>query len=117
MGWNTNVIEEFRANEGKVGGNFEGRTLLLLHTTGRKSGEERINPLAYNMDGDRYVVFATKGGHDYHPHWMLNVGSALQEFTDECTHGGWNGHHERCGGTEGRIDRQMGGRAPRNHCA
>jgi len=34
---------------------------------------ERINPLAYNMDGDRYVVFATKGGHDYHPHWMLNV--------------------------------------------
>ena len=47
MGWNTNVIEEFRANEGKVGGNFEGRTLLLLHTKGRKSGEERINPLAY----------------------------------------------------------------------
>jgi deazaflavin-dependent oxidoreductase (nitroreductase family) len=73
MGWNTNVIEEFRANEGRVGGDFEGRTLLLLHSTGRKSGEERINPLAYMMDGDRYVVFATKGGNDFHPHWMLNV--------------------------------------------
>jgi deazaflavin-dependent oxidoreductase (nitroreductase family) len=73
MGWNANVIEEFRANEGKVGGNFEGRTLLLLHSTGRNSGEERTNPLAYLMDGERYVVFATKGGHDFHPHWMLNV--------------------------------------------
>ena len=73
MSWNSSVIEEFRSNEGKVGGNFEGRTLLLLHSTGRKSGEERINPLAYLMDGDRYVVFATKGGHDFHPHWMLNV--------------------------------------------
>ena len=73
MSWNANVIDEFRSNEGRVGGNFEGRTLLLLHSKGRKSGEERINPLAYLKDGDRYVVFATKGGHDFHPHWMLNV--------------------------------------------
>ena len=71
--WNSGIIEEFRANEGKVGGPFEGAPLLLLHTTGGKTGEERINPLMYLADGDRYVVFASKGGHDYHPHWMLNV--------------------------------------------
>ena len=71
--WNEGIIEEFRANEGKVGGPFEGAPLVLLHTTGAKSGEERINPLMYLADGDRYVVFASKGGHDYHPHWMLNI--------------------------------------------
>ena len=71
--WNSGIIEEFRANEGKVGGPFEGAPLVLLHTTGAKTGEERINPLMYLPDGDRYVVFASKGGHDYHPHWMLNI--------------------------------------------
>jgi len=71
--WNKGIIEEFRANAGKVGGPFEGAPLLLLHTTGAKSGEERINPLMYLADGHRYVVFASKGGHDYHPHWMLNI--------------------------------------------
>ncbi len=71
--WNSGIIEEFRANDGKVGGPFEGAPLLLLHTTGGKTGEERINPLMYLADGDRYVVFASKGGHDYHPHWMLNI--------------------------------------------
>lgn len=71
--WNTGIIEEFRANEGKVGGHFEGAPITLLHTTGAKSGAERINPLMYLADGDRYAVFASKGGHDFHPHWMLNV--------------------------------------------
>jgi len=71
--WNKAIIEEFHANEGKVGGPFEGAPLLLLHTTGAKSGEERITPLMYLADDDRYVVFASKGGHDYHPHWMLNI--------------------------------------------
>jgi len=71
--WNTGVIEEFRANAGRVGGPFEGAPLLLLHTTGAKSGEGRINPLMYLPHGDRYVVFASKGGHDHHPHWMLNI--------------------------------------------
>ena len=65
--WNSGIIEEFRANDGKVGGPFEGAPLLLLHTTGGKTGEERINPLMYLANGDRYVVFASKGGHDYHP--------------------------------------------------
>jgi deazaflavin-dependent oxidoreductase (nitroreductase family) len=70
---NTGIIEEFRSNEGRVGGYFEGRSLLLLHATGRKSGQERINPLAYLRDGDRYAIFATMGGADVHPQWVRNL--------------------------------------------
>ena len=51
--WNSNIIEEFRANEGRVGGMFEGAPLLLLHSTGRRTGEERVNPMMYLADGDR----------------------------------------------------------------
>jgi deazaflavin-dependent oxidoreductase (nitroreductase family) len=71
--WNTNVIEEFRANEGKVGGHFQGAPLLLLHSTGRKTGEERVNPLMYLPDSHRWVVFGSKGGDTHDPHWLLNV--------------------------------------------
>jgi deazaflavin-dependent oxidoreductase (nitroreductase family) len=71
--WNSNIIQEFRTNEGRVGGGFEGAPLLLLHTTGRRSGTERVNPLMYLPDGDRWVVFASKGGHIAHPHWLHNV--------------------------------------------
>ena len=71
--WNTNIIEEFRKNEGRVGGGFEGAPLLLLHTTGRRSGKERVNPLMYLPDGGRWVIFASKGGHIAHPHWLHNV--------------------------------------------
>ena len=71
--WNKKVIEEFRANEGRVGGNFEGKTLLLLHTKGAKSQQERINPVACIKDGERLVVFASKGGAPTHPDWYYNV--------------------------------------------
>jgi deazaflavin-dependent oxidoreductase (nitroreductase family) len=71
--FNKTLIEEFRANGGKVGGMFEGRDLLLLHTTGAKSGRPRVNPLAYRRDGDHLVVFGTKGGADTHPDWYYNV--------------------------------------------
>jgi deazaflavin-dependent oxidoreductase (nitroreductase family) len=71
--WNKGIIEEFRANEGKVGGGFEGAPLLLLHTTGRRSGKERVNPLMYLRDGDRWVVFGSKGGHVTHPDWLRNL--------------------------------------------
>ncbi len=71
--WNRQVIEEFRANEGKVGGFFENATLLLLHTTGAKSGKERINPLMYIEDGDRYVIVASAAGAQNHPDWYYNV--------------------------------------------
>ena len=70
---NKKIIEEFRANGGKVGGNFAGRPLLLLHTTGAKSGQERINPLACVKDGNRLVVIASKGGSDTNPDWYYNV--------------------------------------------
>jgi deazaflavin-dependent oxidoreductase (nitroreductase family) len=67
------VIDEFRANQGKVGGRFTGRTLLLLHTIGTKSGQERVNPLAYIRDGDRLVVIASKGGAPTNPDWYYNL--------------------------------------------
>jgi deazaflavin-dependent oxidoreductase (nitroreductase family) len=70
---NKKIIDEFRANSGKVGGNFEGKTLLLLHTKGAKSGQERINPVACIKDGDRYAVIASKGGAPTHPDWYFNV--------------------------------------------
>lgn len=71
--WNSKIIEEFRANEGKVGGPFEGGTLLLLTTTGAKSGKQRVNPLAYLPDGDRYVIFASKAGAPTNPDWYHNL--------------------------------------------
>lgn len=70
---NQRIIEEFRANEGKVGGRFEGKTLLLLHTRGARSGEERINPVAYVKDNSRYVVIASKGGAPTNPDWYYNL--------------------------------------------
>ncbi len=70
---NQGIIAEFRANAGKVGGPFEGRTLLLLHTVGAKSGHQRINPVAYVTDGDRYVIIASKGGAPTHPDWYHNL--------------------------------------------
>ena len=71
--WNASVIEEFRANEGRVGGPFEGAPLLLLSTTGARSGTTRVNPLMYLPDGDRLVVFASKGGAPTDPDWYHNV--------------------------------------------
>jgi len=71
--FNARIIDEFRANEGRVGGPFEGSTLLLLHHIGAKSGKDRINPLVYNRDGERYVVFASKAGAPTNPDWYHNL--------------------------------------------
>jgi deazaflavin-dependent oxidoreductase (nitroreductase family) len=71
--YNTGIIEEFRANRGKVGGYFDGATLLLLHTKGIKSGQPRVKPLVYLPDGERFVVFGTKGGAPTDPFWVSNV--------------------------------------------
>lgn len=70
---NKMIIDEFRTHQGKVGGGFEGKTLLLLHTTGARSGQERINPVAYVQDKDRYVVIASKGGAPTNPDWYYNI--------------------------------------------
>jgi deazaflavin-dependent oxidoreductase (nitroreductase family) len=71
--WNSNIIEEFRASHGKVGGMFEGAPMLLLTHTGAKTGTRRTNPLAYQPHDARVFVFATKGGSTRHPHWFLNL--------------------------------------------
>lgn len=70
---NSIIIKEFRANAGKVGGPFAGRTLLILHTVGAKSGQKHINPVAYVTDGDRMVVIASKGGAPTNPDWYHNI--------------------------------------------
>ncbi|HEX2849047.1 MAG TPA: nitroreductase family deazaflavin-dependent oxidoreductase [Acidimicrobiales bacterium] len=70
---NQKIIDEFRANEGKVGGPFENVPLLLLHHRGAKTGAERINPLAYRRDGRAYVVFASKAGAPDNPDWYHNL--------------------------------------------
>jgi deazaflavin-dependent oxidoreductase (nitroreductase family) len=71
--FNTNVIDEFRTNAGKVGGPFEGMTLLLLTTTGAKSGQPRLSPLAYLTIDGKIIIIGSKGGADTHPDWVHNL--------------------------------------------
>lgn len=71
--FNRNLIEEFRANDGRVSGPFEGAPLLLLTTTGAKSGRRHTTPLVYGRDGDDLFVIASKAGAPDHPHWYHNV--------------------------------------------
>lgn len=71
--WNQNVIKEFRANDGKVGGPFAGGHLLLLTTTGAKTGRQLTSPLMYNTEGDRLYVFGSKAGAPTHPDWYYNL--------------------------------------------
>jgi deazaflavin-dependent oxidoreductase (nitroreductase family) len=71
--WNRSIIEEFRTNEGKVGGMFANSTLLLLTSTGAKSGQPRISPLAYLPDGERFVIIASKAGAPTNPDWYHNL--------------------------------------------
>jgi deazaflavin-dependent oxidoreductase (nitroreductase family) len=71
--WNAKIIAEFRANSGRVGGPFQGAPLLLLHTTGAKTGQERVNPMMYRRVGDNYAVFASKAGAPTHPDWYHNL--------------------------------------------
>lgn len=75
---NSRVIAEFRAHEGKVdrlfaGGPFEGARLLLLHTTGTRTGKPYVNPVMYLPKPSRYIVFATKAGAETHPDWYRNL--------------------------------------------
>jgi deazaflavin-dependent oxidoreductase (nitroreductase family) len=71
--WNEKVIAEFRANQGRVGGQFEGAPLLLLHSTGAKSGQERVHPMMYQAVGNGFAVFASKAGADTNPDWYHNL--------------------------------------------
>lgn len=71
--FNADTIAAFHKNHGKVGGWFEGSPLLLIHSYGRRTGKLRVNPVMYLKDGERYLVFASKGGADTHPDWFLNL--------------------------------------------
>jgi deazaflavin-dependent oxidoreductase (nitroreductase family) len=71
--FNQNLITEFRANGGKLGGRLANSSILLLTTTGARSGQERITPLGYGKDGDRLVVIAANAGAPAHPDWYHNL--------------------------------------------
>ena len=71
--WNEDIIAEFRANQGKVGDEFEGAPMLLLHTVGARSGLARISPMMYLPDGERMIVIASKWGSPGHPDWYHNL--------------------------------------------
>jgi deazaflavin-dependent oxidoreductase (nitroreductase family) len=74
--WNRTIVEEFRANHGKVGGNFEGAPLTLVHHTGRKSGTDHVAPMMYmaaENDPDVVYVFASKSGAPTNPEWYFNL--------------------------------------------
>src|ERR1022692_3249035 len=71
--FNSKIIEEFRAQDGRVSGQFEGAPLLLLHTVGAKSGQERVNPVMYRAAGDSFAVFASKAGAPTNPDWYHNL--------------------------------------------
>ena len=70
---NTPVAEEFRTNDGRVGGRFEGANLVLVTTTGAKSGQPRLAPLAYFTIDDKMIIVGSKGGHPNHPDWVHNL--------------------------------------------
>ena len=75
--WNKSIVDEFRANAGRVGGPFEGRPMVLLTIKGRTSGKERTTPLVYLPDpepgGERVIVFGSKAGAPDHPDWYKNL--------------------------------------------
>jgi deazaflavin-dependent oxidoreductase (nitroreductase family) len=111
--WNSGIIEEFRANGGKVGGPFEGASLLLLHTIGAKTGAERVNPLMYRPEGNALVVFASKAGAPTNPDWYHNllanpkvtveVGTETRDVVARVAEGGereriWAAHKEAAPG-------------------
>jgi deazaflavin-dependent oxidoreductase (nitroreductase family) len=71
--WNQTVIDEFRAHNGQVGDTFEGSRLLILTSTGARTGRSRTNPTVYLPDGDRFIIFATSGGRPQNPAWYHNL--------------------------------------------
>jgi len=86
--WNDKIITEFRANGGRVGGNFEGAPVTLVHHRGRNSGREYVNPMMYlpdDADNDAIYVFATKGGAPSNPDWYYNLTTAGQGTVERGT--------------------------------
>ncbi|MGB3603605.1 MAG: nitroreductase family deazaflavin-dependent oxidoreductase [Gordonia sp. (in: high G+C Gram-positive bacteria)] len=77
--WNSQIVNEFRANDGRVGGNFEGAPMVLVHHQGRKSGKQNVSPMMYladESDPSTVYVFASKGGAPSNPGWYYNLTTA-----------------------------------------
>lgn len=73
LDFNRNIIQEFRANGGRCGGQFEGNPMILITMTGAKSGRSLTTPLSYFADGDDCIIFASAGGAPKHPNWYHNL--------------------------------------------
>ena len=88
--WNANIIEEFRANDGRVGGGFAGAPIVLVHHTGRKSGSEFVSPMMYMADEspDTIFVFASKAGAPTNPDWYKNLMASGRGDVEVGTDGG-----------------------------
>lgn len=113
--WNQGIITEFRANEGRVGGMFEGASMILVHHVGRTSGKEYVSPLVYlpghNGDGALYI-FASKGGAPTHPDWYRNLIAAGQTTVEVGTDSFTVGVAEVTGEERDRIYAEQVKRAP-----
>jgi deazaflavin-dependent oxidoreductase (nitroreductase family) len=115
LDWNAKTIAEFRANEGKVGGVFEGAPIVLLHHRGRKSGREHITPIMYLADDnepDNIYVFATKGGAPTNPDWYLNLSAAGDASVERGTETYQVTIHEVTGPDRDRIYAEQARRFP-----
>lgn len=101
--WNDGIIAEFRANDGRLGGRWSGVHLLLLHTTGRTTGRERVSPMMYFRRGDTVYVIASKAGASTHPAWYLNLVADPRVRVELATTDGveaWDGMAEPVPGAE-----------------
>ena len=113
--WNAGTIAEFRANEGKVGGPFEGAPIALLHHRGRKSGREFVAPTMYlphETDPDTIYVFASKGGAPDHPDWYRNLTAAGEGTIERGTETYTVTVHEVTGADRDRIYAEQARRYP-----
>ena len=115
LDWNAKTIAEFRANEGRVGGNFEGAPLVLVHHRGRKSGREFVSPMMYlphESEPDIIYVFATKAGAPTDPDWYRNLTAAGAGSVERGTETYEVTVHELAGGERDRIYAEQARRYP-----
>lgn len=111
--FNDQIIAEFRANEGRVGGPFEGAPMVLVHHVGRKSGEERVNPMMYQPGpGDTIYVFASKAGAPENPDWYYNLVAAGHATVEVGTETYAVSVHELDGEARDRVYEVQAGRYP-----
>jgi deazaflavin-dependent oxidoreductase (nitroreductase family) len=113
--WNQQTITEFRANEGRVGGPFEGAPVVLVHHHGRKSGTEYVTPTMYlpnESDDDTIYVFASKGGAPTNPDWYFNLIAAREGTIERGTETYRVAVHEVTGDERDRIYDEQGRRFP-----